>query len=257
MQTQGNKNESTSSDQTGLVLFISDCHLCPSRPHITAAFLKFLSETATHAQALYILGDLFEYWAGDDDRDTPFHQSLIKAFAQLAAQGCKLFFIHGNRDFLIADEFCKASHISLLADPSVIQLHGKRVLLSHGDALCTDDTAYQAMRLQFRSTDWQTAFLKQPLPTRKEQIAALRMQSNEEKSKKSEEIMDVNPEALAALLQQYHYPEVFIHGHTHRPASHLHNLNGHAITRWVLADWYDQGSYLAYDAKGCRAVPLE
>lgn len=237
---------------SGTYLFISDLHLCANRPHITTAFLNFLQTTATKANALYILGDLFEYWAGDDDVDDAFHQQVIVAFRTLADTGVQIFLMHGNRDFLINQGFCTAAKITLLNDPTLIDLHGQKALLSHGDDLCTDDVAYQSFRHQVRDKDWQTEFLNFPLPVRKQQIEAIRTRSVQEKSQKSAQIMDVNANAVSTLLQAYHYPELLIHGHTHRPNQHQIQLDGHHITRWVLGDWYEQGSYLICDRHGCR-----
>ena len=232
-------------------LFISDLHLCESRPHITAAFLQFLKTTAIKADALYILGDLFEYWAGDDDIEDNHHRPIIEAFKALAIAGVKVYFMHGNRDFLISNGFCQAAHITLLQDPTLILLDGKKVLLSHGDALCTDDVAYLAFRSQVRNPQWQTEFLSQPLPARKSVIESIRSRSEHEKTQKSAQIMDVNANAVADLLRTFDYPPLFIHGHTHRPQQHTLNVDGHTITRWVLGDWYEQGSYLSCDAQGC------
>ncbi|MEY3743278.1 MAG: hypothetical protein RLZZ541_333 [Pseudomonadota bacterium] len=250
---QNNENKSGSSTVRP-DLFISDLHLCASRPEITRAFLDFLSNTATNAHSLYILGDLFEYWAGDDDLEQ--HQILIAAFKALASCGVKLYLMHGNRDFLIGTCFCSAANIQLLADPTLITLHGKRVLLSHGDALCTDDVDYQKFRYQVRESQWQQDFLMQPIATRKQQIEAIRLRSEEEKSQKLAQIMDVNQDAVAALFSAYNYPELLIHGHTHRPNQHKFQLDGHQVTRWVLGDWYEQGSYLACDQNGCKAEAL-
>lgn len=236
-------------------LFISDLHLCDTRPHITQAFLSFLQNTAVHAEALYILGDLFEYWAGDDDLDTPFHQSISHAFAVLSQQ-THIYFMHGNRDFLIGDTFCNKTKITLLDDPTKVSIHEHEILLSHGDALCWDDTEYQKMRLQFRNPQWQAQFLAQPLTVRKQQIANIRLQSEQEKSKKSAMIMDVNPAAVCELLTAFDYPTTFIHGHTHRPALHQLAIAGHNIARWVLGDWYEQGSFLALDDKGFHTAKL-
>jgi UDP-2,3-diacylglucosamine hydrolase len=238
-------------------VFISDLHLCASRPHITAALLHFLKHLAGQAHALYILGDLFEYWAGDEEIDNSHHQPIIAAFRALAASGVQLYFMHGNRDFLIASRFCSAASMQLLPDPSLINVHGKRVLLSHGDDLCTDDVSYQAFRRQVREPQWQANFLSQPLAERKQQIEAIRLRSEQEKSEKQAQIMDVNPDAVAALLSAYDYPELFIHGHTHRPDQHLLQLNGHNISRWVLGDWYEQGSYLVCDQHDCKAASLD
>ena len=238
-------------------LFISDCHLCDSRPHITQAFIAFLANTAANAQALYILGDLFEYWAGDDAIAAGDHQPVMQALKNLSTNGVKVFFMAGNRDFLIGGGFEKATGATILPDPTVITLFGKPVLLSHSDALCTDDVAYQQFRTEVRSTAWQTQFLSQPLRKRIAYIEALRAKSEQEKSTKSMQIMDVNADAVDALLREYDYPPLFIHGHTHRPLAHMHKLDGHICERWVLGDWYEQGSYLALSAAGCVAHQLQ
>ncbi|WP_047539589.1 UDP-2,3-diacylglucosamine diphosphatase [Methylotenera versatilis] len=237
-------------------LFISDLHLCDSRPNITQAFIAFLQKTAIKAQALYILGDLFEYWPGDDAIDIGLHQSTIQALRNLSQQGVSTFLIHGNRDFLLGDSFAKAANITLLPDPSLLHLYGKPVLLSHGDALCTDDIAYQQFRHEVRSPAWQNQFLSQALNNRIAYIEQLRIKSTQEKSHKSMLIMDVNTDAVATLLRENAYPPLFIHGHTHRPYQHFIELDGHQCERWVLGDWYEQGSYLRLDADGCQSQQL-
>ena len=242
--------------QTNFTIFISDLHLCVSRPYITEAFLHFLKHTAIKADALYILGDFFEYWAGDDDIEDIHHQTIINALSTLATAGVDIFFMHGNRDFLISADFCKMAKITLLGDPALINLYGRKVLLSHGDGLCTDDVAYQDFRRQVRQEKWQQDFLSQPLQARKSQIEAIRMRSEQEKSLKTSQIMDVNQLAVNTLLVKFNYPELFIHGHTHRPQEHYIELDGHNITRWVLGDWYEQGSYLVCDKNGCKSVGL-
>ncbi|MDR5170534.1 UDP-2,3-diacylglucosamine diphosphatase [Methylobacillus flagellatus] len=241
-------------EKTAFSLLISDLHLCDSRPAITAQFLGFLQQQASQAEALYILGDFFEYWAGDDDLAQ--HQPIIQALRTLSEQGTQLYFMHGNRDFLIGKAFAAAAGLTLLPDPTLVTLYGKRALLSHGDALCTDDVAYQAFRRQVRSPAWQENFLQQPLSERKDQIKALRQRSEQEKSGKQESIMDVNAEAVAALLREYDYPELFIHGHTHRPALHPLEVDGRRVDRWVLGDWYEQGSCLVVDRQGVRNQQL-
>lgn len=241
---------------TAPTLFISDLHLCASRPHITALLLKFLGSTARGARALYVLGDLFEYWAGDDDLGDLYHQQICSAFRDLADSGTPVALIHGNRDFLLGEQFAHAAGMAILHDPTLIDLYGKRALLSHGDTLCTDDVAYQQFRRQVRDVDWQKQFLAQPLAARKAQIEALRMRSESEKSQKAEAIMDVNAQAVVSLLREYDHPELMIHGHTHRPASHIIEDQGHTTIRWVLADWYEHGSYLRCDAEGCVAQDI-
>jgi UDP-2,3-diacylglucosamine hydrolase len=237
-------------------LFISDLHLCASRPEITEAFLYFLKYTAVKANALYILGDLFEYWAGDDEIDDIQHQTTIHALRDLANSGVKLYLMHGNRDFLISSEFCRATNISLLQDPTIIDLHSQKVLLTHGDNLCTDDVAYQDFRKLVRDVKWQTDFLSLPLATRKNEIQTIRIRSEHEKLQKSSEIMDVNNNAVNDLLKKYNYPNMLIHGHTHRPNIHAIQLDGRNITRLVLGDWYEQGSYLSCDQNGCNAIKV-
>lgn len=255
-QVNSSGNALSDSNNSHTHLFISDLHLCASRPHITNAFLSFLQDTAVKANSLYILGDLFEYWAGDDDIDDLFHQQIITAFRNLATSGIKTYFMHGNRDFLITQNFCDTAKITLIQDPTLIELHGKKILLSHGDGLCTDDVAYQTFRRQVRDDKWQSEFLSQSLLIRKQQVEAIRSRSEQEKSQKSALIMDVNTEAVNTLLREHHYPELLIHGHTHRPNQHSIKLDGHNITRWVLGDWYEQGSYLACDKHGCQDIRL-
>jgi UDP-2,3-diacylglucosamine hydrolase len=238
-------------------LFISDLHLCDSRPHITQAFKSFLEKTAAKAQALYILGDLFEYWAGDDSIVIGTHQASIQALHRLVASGVPVFLMHGNRDFLLGEGFEKAAGITILPDPSLITLYGKPVLLSHGDALCTDDVAYQQFRSEVRSASWKNQFLSKPLSDRVAYIEQLRTQSEQAKSSKSMQIMDVNLAAVDSLLREYDCPPLFIHGHTHRPNNHLHQVDGNTCERWVLGDWYEQGSYLKLDVNGCQSQKLE
>lgn len=234
----------------GDTLFISDLHLCESRPHITSVFLTWLTEVATQADALYILGDFFEYWAGDDAMLDDFHRPILQALQQLTQQHTQVFLMHGNRDFLIREAFAKATGAQLIADPLLTTMHGQRVLLSHGDALCTDDVSYMAFRNQVRQPAWQAAFLAQSLAERQAFIAQARARSETEKSQKEAMIMDVNADAVAQLLREHDYPPVFIHGHTHRPNRHVVNVDAHVCERWVLGDWYEQGSYLRMDHRG-------
>ena len=240
----------------GYSLFISDLHLCESRPEIIDTFSSFLEGVASHADALYILGDLFEYWAGDDAIASGAHSQTITALQNLHQNGVKTYLIHGNRDFLLGETFTQASKVTILPDPSLIQLHGKSVLLSHGDALCTDDIAYQAFREEVRTEAWKAQFLSQPLAQRIAYIESVRAKSEQEKSIKSMQIMDVNPTAVAQLLQTYDYPNTLIHGHTHRPHQHEHRLDDHICERWVLGDWYDHGSFLKLDDMGFHEQKL-
>jgi UDP-2,3-diacylglucosamine hydrolase len=237
-------------------LFISDLHLCEEQPHITQLFLNFMRDTAPQADALYILGDLFEYWAGDDDLDTALHRTITDALRGLAAQGTAVSIMHGNRDFLMDQQLAQACHASLLPDPSLLDLYGTPTLLSHGDALCTDDVQYQNFRRQVRDPQWRASFLAQPLSRRKAQIEEIRSISKSEKQTKNMNIMDVNPDAVAQLLRSYNYPRL-IHGHTHRPALHRYTLDGVACERWVLGDWHATGNALRCDAAGCTTVKIE
>jgi UDP-2,3-diacylglucosamine hydrolase len=236
-------------------LFISDLHLCSGRPRSNHSFFGFLENEAHSARALYILGDLFEYWIGDDDLDDPFNATVVAALARLVTSGVPTYLMHGNRDFVIGDAFSRASGVTLLPDPTLLELHGEAVLLMHGDTLCTLDLEYQAFRHKVRSQDWISDLLHQPVGERKAAVEALRRKSEQEKRGKPAEIMDVAPAEVEAQLRRYKYPRL-IHGHTHRPARHVHVVDGHACERWVLADWYQGGSYLACDESGCRAVQL-
>lgn len=226
------------------VLFISDLHLCEERPATIQAFLAFLRGPAREAITLYILGDLFEYWAGDDD-DAPLNRRIAEALAELAERGSRIFFLPGNRDFLLASRFACAARLTLLPDPTKIELEGRPLLLSHGDALCTDDIAYQSYRRQVRDPAWQQGFLDRPLAERKQFIEQLRNQSTAAKAQKTREIMDVNPDAVTALLREHGRPTL-IHGHTHRPAHHVHVVDGQRCERWVLSDWLDDAPYLMW-----------
>lgn len=237
------------------VFFISDLHLCTSRPDINKLFFDFLRGTAREAESLYILGDLFEYWAGDDDLGDPFNESVARALAEFARGGPVLRFMHGNRDFLLDGEFAKACGGRLIDDPHSVNLFGAPTLLMHGDTMCTDDIDYQRFRAQVRAPAWQKGFLDLPLEQRKRQIEAVRQASESEKTRKAPEIMDVNQGAVEAVLRQHAYPRL-IHGHTHRPARHIHRVDGRTCERWVLADWYRSGSYLRCDERGCAPVQL-
>ena len=236
-------------------IFISDCHLCESRPAIIDSFISFLAHTAVNADALYILGDLFEYWAGDDVISTGVHSPIIQALQQLSSQGVCLYIMHGNRDFLLGYAFANATNATILADPTMVSIYGQSILLSHGDSLCTDDTDYQRFRAEVRSDVWQSKFLNQPLSDRITYIESVRQKSDQEKSIKSMAIMDVNPIAVSQLLARYDYPTL-IHGHTHRPMQHQHQINGQVCNRWVLGDWYEQGSYLRVDQEGFHSYQL-
>lgn len=230
------------------LLFISDLHLSEDHPETVAAFLAFLAGPAREARALYILGDLFEYWAGDDDGDAPLNRDIANALAATARAGTAIHFMPGNRDFLLGADYAARAGMDILPDPWLLQTGGSRLLLSHGDILCTDDAAYQAYRAQVRDPAWQAAFLARPLSERKALIDNLRRLSTAENARKSMEIMDVNADAVAALLRAHHYPTL-IHGHTHRPAHHRIQIDGHACSRHVLADWHGSAPYLTFDGQ--------
>ena len=234
-------------------LFIADLHLSADQPHTLATFQRFMAELAPQAETLYILGDLFEYWAGDDDLFDPFHQQVITALRSLAQCGTKVFLLHGNRDLLMGEALANACHATLLPDPVLIDLYGTPSLLCHGDTLCTGDTEYQRYRAQVHDANFQQQFLAKPLTERKAYIAQLRARSMHEKQNKDSAIMDVNDGAVAALLREYNYPRL-IHVHTHRPDRHEHVVDGHTCERCVLSDWYQQGTALRCDARGCVAI---
>lgn len=225
--------------------FISDLHLCADRPALTAVFERYLAGPARAAARLYILGDLFEYWAGDDDLDDPLAILVASQIKALAGAGCSVFFMPGNRDFLLGTDFAGRASLEILPEPTLIMLDEHPAVLCHGDSLCTDDIAYQAFRNQVRNPAWQVQFLTQPLAVRKQIIAGVRMKSEEAKSEKAAAIMDVNTAAVTALLRENGFPRL-IHGHTHRPAEHSLNVEGHVCERWVLADWREENG----EAKG-------
>lgn len=230
-------------------LFISDLHLCQSRPKISELFFDFLKNTAPQAEALYILGDLFEYWIGDDDVDDGLNGKVVKALAALADSGTKTHFMHGNRDFLIGKRFANLAKLTLLPDPTLIDLYGKRTLLMHGDTLCTDDIDYQRFRTQVRGEDWQMTFLAKPLDVRRTEVETMRAGSEKAKQAKPIEIMDVAENAVVELLRRHDWPAL-IHGHTHRRACHDLEWNGYRTQRWVLPDWYETGGYLKATLEG-------
>ncbi len=239
------------------IFFISDLHLCEERPDITRLFDRFAEEIAPAAASLYILGDLFEYWIGDDQLDIdPLAQKVAAQLATLATKGTKIFFMHGNRDFLLGERFARAANLEILADPTMVNIGSAPVLLMHGDTLCTDDTAYQSFRTQVRSAAWQQAILAKPIAERLALAKSIRSQSDIEKSMKPEAIMDVNADAVSAAFRDNGYP-VMVHGHTHRPAKHVRLLDGRSCVRWVLQDWHNIGGYLSNTGEQWRAVILK
>ncbi|MBK8894454.1 MAG: UDP-2,3-diacylglucosamine diphosphatase [Propionivibrio sp.] len=233
--------------------FISDLHLSPQAPGVTRRFLDFIGGKARDAAQLYILGDLFEVWPGDDSIDDPddtYNQAIVDALRSLTDTGVKVSVMHGNRDFLLGEEFAARSGASLLPDPYVLSLPAWQFVLSHGDSLCTDDTDYQAFRTRVRAPVWRASFLQQPLAERKALATVLRQQSEMaklEKLTRANYPLDLNPGATDDFLRQHGYA-TFIHGHTHRPATHDHLVDGIHVERWVMSDWHeDQGEYLCWD----------
>lgn len=240
-------------------LFISDLHLDAARPAITAQFLDFLAGEARQADALYILGDLFEAWVGDDDPSEP-GAGVAAALRALAASGVPVAFIRGNRDFLLGEGFARAAGLRILADPSVIDLYGRPTLLLHGDLLCSDDTAYQQFRAQTRDPRWQAQFLAQPLAARLAFAAQARQASHGRQQAMKhddraafETVTDVTPATVVDTFARYGI-DLMIHGHTHRPAIHALPVGGHECRRIVLGDWYEQGSVLRVRRDGSFAL---
>ncbi len=234
-------------------LFISDLHLCATRPEPIDTFCRLLSGPARRAEALYILGDLFEAWIGDDDERSP-HAEIVAALAEYSAAG-PLYVMHGNRDFLMGPRFAERTRCSLLPDPSLVDLYGTPTLLMHGDTLCTRDHDYQAFRKQVRNPLWMQGFLARPLAERAAIAQNLREGSRAAVQQKAAEIMDVDPEAVCAAMRAHGVLQL-IHGHTHRPAIHELSLDGQAARRIVLGDWYQRDSVLVMDGQGPRLLPV-
>jgi UDP-2,3-diacylglucosamine hydrolase len=230
-------------------LFISDLHLNPSRPQITALFENWLaSDDVRHADALYILGDLVEAWIGDDD-DAELPRRIADATRAVRDAGVPVYFMAGNRDFLLGESYAERAGMTLLDDGTVHDIHGQPTLLMHGDVLCTDDAAYQAVRRQVRAPEWQAQILSMPLEARRAFAAKAREDSKAHTGSTMESIMDVNADAVADAMRMAGVTRL-IHGHTHRPAIHTFELDGQAAERIVLGDWYEQGSVLRVDGDG-------
>ena len=230
-------------------LFVSDLHLDPERPAITELFGRFLDGEARDADALYILGDLFEAWVGDDDPSST-GQQVAEGLRRLADAGVPVYFVHGNRDFLVGQDYAGRAGMRILPDPAVVSLYGEPVLVMHGDLLCTDDHAYQAFRAQTRDPHWQAMFLAQPLAARQafaaqaRQASMSRQQDMIDGDRASfEAVTDVNPQAVEATLARFGVATL-VHGHTHRPAMHAVRIGDREGRRIVLGDWYEQGSVL-------------
>jgi len=235
-------------------LFISDLHLDPARPDITAQFLEFLAGEATTAEALYILGDLFEVWIGDDDPQ-PEKRQVVAGLKRLTERGVPCFVMHGNRDFLLGRKFAADTGCQVLDDPTIVHLYGARVLTTHGDALCTDDAAYQRLRSTVRDPGWQTMFLALSVEQRLALATEARAGSREHVARMSAEIMDVNEGAVVAAMHAADV-QLLLHGHTHRPKVHELTIDGHAAQRIVLGDWHEQGSVLRWNERGFELASL-
>jgi len=236
-------------------LFVSDLHLDPARPEIARQFHGFLGGEARTAQALYILGDLFEAWLGDDDPD-PAARATVAALRALVDAGVPVFVMHGNRDFLIGERFCRETGATLLPDGTVVTLEGEPVLLMHGDALCTDDVSYQRLRRIVRNPLVRWIFRRMSLGQRRALAARLRAGSRTHVGMTAPEIMDVNTAAVDRAMREAGV-RTLIHGHTHRPAVHEIDLDGTPARRIVLGDWYEQGSVLEWSRDGAelRSLP--
>jgi len=219
------------------ILFISDLHLSEDEPKTIEIFLKFLTDTAPNAEALYILGDFFEVWVGDDE-NTALHQKVSSALSKLAKKGVKVYFMHGNRDFLIGNTFAGRAHFTIIEDPTIIKPYGLDILLMHGDTLCIDDENYQKFRKKARNRFYQKVFLMLPLFLRRKIAASMRNASKKYTTSTDTAIMDVNTDEVLKVSQKYAC-KLIIHGHTHRPAIH----KGNDIIRVVLSDWHGQGQY--------------
>jgi UDP-2,3-diacylglucosamine hydrolase len=234
-------------------LFISDLHLTEERPEANERFIAFVEDKARFADALYILGDFFEYWIGDDDLVEPFNAVIAGLLQDLSRRGVHVYLMHGNRDFLIGERFCAATGARLLDDPTVSEIEGVKTLLMHGDTLCTDDLEYQAWRRKARSPEFQAEFLAKPLAERRRAVFGMREKSKQVVQEKTAQIMDVNDDAVRQALRRHGVCRL-IHGHTHRPGRHALDVDGQRCERWVLPDWYGRGGYVEVAGDSPRLV---
>jgi UDP-2,3-diacylglucosamine hydrolase len=235
--------------KTGRTFFVADLHLTDERPVATGRFFRFLREEAAGADALYILGDLFEAWVGDDHDEQVAHDTA-RYLRRLVDAGTRVYFMHGNRDFMLATRYAARSGMTLLADPTRIDLYGVPTLLMHGDTLCADDTSYQTFRRRVRHPLTLALLRLLPLALRRRLAHQARAGSESAKAGKPAAIMDVNSDAVVRMLREQQVCRL-IHGHTHRPAQHVHAVDGHGCERWVLPDWYTRWGYVVCDAAGC------
>ena len=230
------------------IYFISDLHLQSTEPKIVQAFLDFLTRYAAHAAALYILGDFFEYWIGDDD-NTTLAKQIKNALKALTKSGVPVYFMHGNRDFLIGQRFCRETGVQLLVDPTLLELYGKKILLMHGDLLCIDDQKYQQFRAKVHQANFQKRVLRLPLFVRRALAAWARYKSKKHTGKTNLMLQDVNQQEVLRVMQHYD-ADILIHGHTHRPNTHEINLGNKKSQRIVLAAWHEAGHYLLLTPEG-------
>lgn len=231
-----------------MILLISDLHLQEQRPDITRAFLRFLEDKAADAKALYILGDFFEVWIGDDGASA-FQLSIANALRKVSEAGTQIYLMHGNRDFLIGKRFCQMAGITLLKDPSLVSFYGQKALLMHGDSLCTRDISYMKMRKILRNPVSLFILRNLPLATRQKLASKLRSESKTQTRMKASDIVDVTPCEVERVMRE-HKVDLLIHGHTHRPATHALCINGNAAKRIVLGDWDHYGWVLKVDPQG-------
>ena len=236
-------------------LFLSDIHVSDEHPEISEHLKEFLLEEKFKINTIYILGDLFEYWLGDDDPN-PSYREIKLLLKNLSQKGISIFFMHGNRDFLIGEKFAEEAGCHILPDPHVMDLFGKKVLMSHGDIFCTDDKEYQSFRNQTRDPAWKESILSKSLRFREEFAKKARLESSKHTSSKKNEIMDVNKDEIIKMYEKYNV-DIIIHGHTHRPAIHDIFFNGKNCQRIVLGDWYEQGSILRCDEAGFDLIQLD
>jgi UDP-2,3-diacylglucosamine hydrolase len=236
------------------VLFVSDLHLDADRPAAIDTFVDFIEREGVKSERFFILGDLFEVWVGDDD-DDPAMARVIDAIAQLRHYEVPCYIMHGNRDFLLGDAFAQRTGAKILTDYVTVDIYGQALLLTHGDLLCTDDTAYMKLRATVRDPQWQSNFLARPIEERRQIAASLRERSKTETAMKSGEIMDVNQSAVEETLRS-HGVNLLVHGHTHRPGVHRFDIDGKPATRIVLGDWYTQGTILQWDRHGFKLRTL-
>ena len=232
-----------------MIFFVSDLHLSPRSPGATRLFLQFLAGRGRQAEELYILGDLFEAWIGDDDSGDPFNAQVVAALRAASDAGLRISVMHGNRDFLLGDGFAAATGAWLIGDPHLLSTPEWQFILSHGDALCLDDATYMAFRAQVRNPGWQAALLTRPLGERRAIAAHMREVSESSQRDKDNPYTDLQAGATDDFLREHGYV-TFIHGHTHQPAKHDHIVDGIHVERWVLADWHEErGEYLAWDGE--------